>query len=76
MGRFFAVLGGFIGGFVAGWSAALLVYIFYTDVLGHYDRDGGGAMGTVFVIGPFFGIILGIVAAIYVARRRSRPPAA
>lgn len=76
MGRVFAILGGFVGGFIAGWSTALLVYLFYTDVLGHFDRDGGGAMGAVFVIGPFLGIIGGTIVAIYVARRRSRPPAA
>lgn len=74
MGKFLAIVGGFIGGFVAGWSAALLVYIFYTDVLGHFDRDGGGAMGTAFVIGPFLGIIVGTIAAIYVSRRQARKP--
>jgi len=74
MGKFFAIAGGFVGGFVVGWCVALLGYIFYTDVLGHFDRDGGGAMGTVFVIGPFLGIITGIIAAIYVSRRQARKP--
>lgn len=76
MGKFLAILGGFIGGFIVGWGAALLFYIFYTDVLGHFDRDGGGAMGTIFVIGPFLGVIVGTLAAIYVSRRRSHRPQA
>jgi hypothetical protein len=75
MGKFFAVLGGLVGGFIVGWCVALLGYIIATSVFGMHDRDGGGAMATAFVFGPFLGVILGIVGAILVARRKGRTAA-
>lgn len=72
MGKFFAIVGGFVGGFVVGWCVALLGYIIATSIFGMHDRDGGGAMATAFVIGPFLGVITGIVGVVLVARRQFR----
>lgn len=76
MGKFFAVIGGFVGGFVIGWCVALLGYIIATSLFGMHDRDGGGAMVTGFVIGPFLGVITGIAGAFLVMSRLPRSPAA
>jgi hypothetical protein len=78
MGKFLAVVGGFVAGFIVGWCTALLGYLAATNIFGFFDRDGGGAMATAFVIGPFLGIIIGVVGAILVAlrmRRKSAPGA-
>ncbi len=53
----------FVAGAVAGWCAALGVYLIQTELLGQFDRDGGGAMATAFVIGPALGLALGLTAA-------------
>jgi hypothetical protein len=63
---------GFLGGFLAGMLMSLGGYIIATSVFGVFDRDGGGAMGAIFIIGPFLGLILGTIVGILVFRRRSR----
>lgn len=63
---------GFLGGFVAGMMLSVGWYIIATNYFGMFDRDGGGAMGAVFIIGPFLGCLLGIAGAILVFRRRMR----
>ena len=73
--KFFAVSGAFVGGLIAGWSAAMLGYIIATNALGVIDRDGGMAMGVAFTLGPLLGLITGIVLAILVARRMGRKAA-
>ncbi len=62
----------FIAGFVLAWLGAMCVYIVGIETGFLHDRDGGPAMGFAFVIGPFFGLILGTIAAIVVARRVMR----
>lgn len=63
---------GFLGGFLAGMLMSLGGYIIATSVFGMFDRDGGGAMGAIFIIGPFLGLILGTIVASLVFRRRMR----
>lgn len=69
----------FVAGLVVGWSGSILFYIIAIDINLLHDRDGGSAMGFAFVIGPFVGVVLGIISAITVARmlrRRARERAA
>lgn len=62
---------GFIGGFVLAWGLAFAFYIAATGAGLMFDRDGGKAMAFAFVIGPFFGVIGGIL----LAKRLARSPA-
>lgn len=60
----------FLAGVVAGWLCAVAIYIAATNWFGYFDRDGGAAMGTIFMLGPTAGLLFGIAAAIAVVRRR------
>ena len=74
MRRFFLPLLAFLATFVATWLVTLGVYIVATSLGWLFDRDGGLAMGMIFIMGPIFGLVLGLVAAIVVSvrlRRRS-----
>ena len=74
MRRFFLTLLAFLATFVATWLVTLGVYIVATSLGWLFDRDGGLAMGMIFIMGPIFGLVLGLVAAIVVSvrlRRRS-----
>jgi hypothetical protein len=62
----------FVAGFASGWVLAIAAYLVQTSLLGVVDRDGGLAMGYAFTIGPFFGLILGVIFAVIMARRRLR----
>ena len=42
-------------------------YIVATSYFGVFDRDGGGAMGAIFIMGPILALIVGIAAAIVIA---------
>ncbi|HHZ09927.1 MAG TPA: hypothetical protein GX405_14235 [Rhizobiales bacterium] len=59
-------------GFFGGWAVAASAAFRYMDAAGVFDRDGGGAMGAFFVIGPFFGLIVAIVSAGVTAARMLR----
>lgn len=59
----------FVAGAAGGWCAALGVYLVQTNWLGQFDRDGGGAMATAFVIGPALGLAVGVTAAAVTAVR-------
>ncbi len=50
-------------GFFGGWAFATSASFRYMDAFDIFDRDGGGAMGAFFIIGPFFGVIAAIVLA-------------
>lgn len=70
---------GFIAGAVITYLGVVLGVSLAWDLLGVHDQDGGGAMALGLVIGPFFGIIGGILGAfllpIWIARRtRNAPP--
>ena len=47
----------------------IIWYIVATNYFGVFDRDGGGAMGAIFIMGPIAGLLLGIIAAIVTIRR-------
>ena len=56
-------------GFFGGWAVATSAFFRYMDAFDIFDRDGGGAMGAIFIIGPFFGVIAAIVSAAIVLVR-------
>ena len=66
------VLLAFLGGFIAGFFVAVVGAFLYVDLAGIFDRDGGLAMGIIFTIGPFAGIVAGLAAAIAAAARLRR----
>jgi hypothetical protein len=60
-------------GFFGGWLVTSSAALWYMDKANIFDRDGGGAMGAIFIIGPFGGAIIAIaLAAVTVARERAR----
>ena len=58
-----------IAGLIVGEAVAIVGYILATNFFGLFDRDGGGAMGAIFILGPMLAIMLAIVFAIVAARR-------
>lgn len=50
-------------GMIGGWAVATSAALRYMDAARIFDRDGGGAMGALFIVGPFFGLIAAIGAA-------------
>ena len=69
MSRGFKIALAFFAGLIVGEAIPIVWYILATNYFGLFDRDGGGAMGAIFILGPILGLILGIIAAIVVARR-------
>lgn len=63
MPRSLKIIAAFVLGLVAGEASAIIGYIIATNFFDVFDRDGGGAMGTIFILGPALAIITGIVAA-------------
>lgn len=61
-----------IAGLVAGEASAIIGYILATNFFGLFDRDGGGAMGAIFILGPLLAVTLAIVFAVIVAARTRR----
>jgi hypothetical protein len=59
----------FLVGLIAGWAIPITFYILATNFFGLVDRDGGGAMGAIFIAGPILAIVLAIMAAIVTAIR-------
>jgi hypothetical protein len=72
MPRFLKIFLAIIAGLVIGEGIAIVGYILATNFLGLFDRDGGGAMGAIFVIGPLLAVICAIVFAIVVAAKTRR----
>jgi hypothetical protein len=69
MPRVLKIILAFLAGLIVGWAIPIVWYIVATNYFGLFDRDGGGAMGAIFVMGPIAGLLLGIVAAIVTIRR-------
>jgi len=69
MNRGLKIFLAFIGGLILGEALPILYYIVATNYLGMFDRDGGGAMGAIFLLGPISALLCGVVAAVIVARR-------
>jgi hypothetical protein len=59
----------FLVGLIAGECIPIVWYILATNYFGLVDRDGGGAMGAIFIAGPMLAIVLAIVAAVVTAIR-------
>lgn len=72
MSRPIRALLAFLAGLVLGWGLVVGAYIVATGWLGYFDRDGGGAMGAIFVLGPMLGVLLGIALALFAALRGRR----
>ena len=67
--RALIIIGAFVLGLVIGEAIPIVWYVVATNYFGMFDRDGGGAMGAVFMIGPLCAFVVGIVLAIVVAVR-------
>ncbi len=67
MGRGVKITLAFFGGLVVGWAIPIVWYIVATNWFGLFDRDGGGAMGAIFLMGPAMAILCGVGAAIVTA---------
>ncbi len=62
----------FIAGLVIGEAIPIIGYILATNFFGLFDRDGGGAMGAIFILGPLLAITLAIVFAVIAAAKTKR----
>ena len=70
MGRSLFLL---VVGFVAGWWLTAIAGVWYIEHAGIIDRDGGGAMGAFFFIGPLGGLVIAIAfTAVMVAREKAK----
>jgi hypothetical protein len=69
MPRFLKIFLAFLLGLAVGEALPVIWYILATNYFGMFDRDGGGAMAAIFIMGPLLAIILAIVFAVIVARR-------
>lgn len=61
-----------VAGLVVGEAIPVIGYIVATNYFGLFDRDGGGAMGAIFIMGPLLAVVCAIVFAAIVARK-TRP---
>ena len=69
MNRGFKIFLAFVAGLVVGEARPIIWYILATNYFGMFDRDGGGAMGAIFILGPIAALMLATLAAIVTARR-------
>lgn len=69
MPRFLKIFLAIIAGLVVGEAIPIIGYILATNYFGLFDRDGGGAMGAIFIFGPLLAIVCAILFAVVVARR-------
>jgi hypothetical protein len=67
--RFIKILFAFLAGLIVGEAIPIVWYIVATNYFGLFDRDGGGAMGAIFIMGPVLAVLVGTVAAIVTAVR-------
>lgn len=73
--RVLKIVGAFVLGLMIGEAIPIVWYIVATNYFGMFDRDGGGAMGAIFMIGPLCAFVVGTVLAIVVAVRTGRKTA-
>jgi len=69
MPRSLKILLAIIAGLVVGEGASIGYYILATNYFGVFDRDGGGAMGAIFILGPFLALVCAVVFGVIAARR-------
>jgi hypothetical protein len=67
--RGFKIFLAFLLGLIVGEAIPIVWYIVATNYFGIFDRDGGGAMGAIFLMGPIVALLVGTIAAIVTARR-------
>jgi len=60
-------------GLIVGEAIPVVGYIVATTYFGVFDRDGGGAMGAIFIMGPIAALLVGTLAAAVTARRTAAP---
>ncbi len=61
-----------IAGLVVGEAIPIIWYIVATNYFGVFDRDGGGAMGAIFLMGPLCAVVCAIIFAVVVAKRTKK----
>lgn len=71
--RALKILTAFIVGLIVGWAIPVIWYILATNYFGLFDRDGGGAMGAIFIMGPILGLLCGTISAVVTAVRTRTP---
>ena len=69
MPRFLKILLAFLAGLIVGEAIPIVWYVVATNYFGLFDRDGGGAMGAIFIIGPILALLCGTIAVIVTAIR-------
>jgi hypothetical protein len=69
MPRFLKILLAFLLGLIVGEVIPIVGYIVATNYFGVFDRDGGGAMGAIFIVGPILAVIVGTLSAIVTAMK-------
>jgi hypothetical protein len=69
MPRFLKIILACLAGLIVGWAIPVVWYIAATNYFGLHDRDGGGAMGAIFIMGPIAALLLATIAAIVTIRR-------
>lgn len=67
--RFLKIILAFLCGMIVGEAIPVVWYIVATNYFGLVDRDGGGAMGAIFIMGPIFALIVGILATVVTAMK-------
>jgi len=73
MARALKVILAFLAGLVATWVAVVAAGVASMSYFNIFDRDGGGSMGLIFMVGPFCGVWGGLLAAILTARKLRSP---
>ncbi|MBS4082366.1 MAG: hypothetical protein KGZ73_02340 [Rhizobiales bacterium] len=61
-----------IAGLVVGEAIPIVWYILATNYFGMFDRDGGGAMGAIFLMGPLCAVVCAIIFGVIVAKRTKK----
>lgn len=72
MPRFLKILFAVIAGLVVGEAIPVIWYILATNYFGMFDRDGGGAMGAIFLMGPLCAVVCAIIFGVIVAKRTKK----
>jgi hypothetical protein len=61
-----------IAGLIVGEAIPIVWYILATNYFGMFDRDGGGAMGAIFLMGPLCAVVCAIIFGVIVAKRTKK----
>lgn len=60
------IVAAFFAGLIVTWIVMAAVGITYMNLFNIVDRDGGGHMGLIFIIGPLCGVTGGVITAVFV----------